>query len=267
VAKRFTDSSKWGKEWFMELTPKGKLLWSYICDACDHAGVWSENYRLATVQIGIDVTRDDLRELSKNVVSLESGKVFVPGFIEFQYGSLDPKNRAHLSAIRLLEKNGIDPKTLAPSKGLTSPMEGDKDKDKDKDKEKVKEEGGPGETIPAPPLASVDTATAQLQKTLEHFKAGREVVKSEREEIWKMLKSGIALNELVHAISGMRYEPPTNTFDPSKHVSIFRLWDREKRIKLMTLSTQEAQRREAKRQERMGQHAAPKQSATRQEAS
>jgi hypothetical protein len=142
VAKRFTDTAKWDKEWFMELTPKGKFLWLYIVDACDHAGVWSENYKLASCRIGMEVSRDDLQEIGKNVVPLEDKKVFVPAFIEFQYGQLESSNRAHLSVIRILEKNGIDIQTLAPCKGLISPIQGRKDKDKDKDKE----EGGVGET-------------------------------------------------------------------------------------------------------------------------
>ncbi len=63
----------------------------------------------------------------------------MPSFVRFQYGKLNPENRAHKSVIDLLMKNGVNPETLAPSKGLDSPSEGCKDKDKDKDKDKEEE--------------------------------------------------------------------------------------------------------------------------------
>lgn len=92
----------------------------------------------------------------------------------------------------------------------------------------------------------LEIAVEQFNKTLEHFKAGREVLQPEREQVWKMLASGIPLVELVHAISGMRYEAKTKEYDPGKHIDVFRLWNVQKRMKLVSLSTQEAERRAAK---------------------
>jgi hypothetical protein len=89
--------------------------------------------------------------------------------------------------------------------------------------------------------ADMDRVVAQLEKTLAHFKAGRPVIQREKEELWKMLKSNIPIEELCHALSGMRFEPKTPTYDPGKHISIFKLWDPERRLKLLTLSTQKAQ--------------------------
>ncbi len=87
-----------------------------------------------------------------------------------------------------------------------------------------------------------DRAVAQFQKTLDHFKCGRKPLSVEVRKIYELLLSGIPLYEIVHGISGMRYEPKTQTYDPSKHINIFRLFDAEKRAKLVTLSTQEQQR-------------------------
>jgi hypothetical protein len=92
-----------------------------------------------------------------------------------------------------------------------------------------------------------ERAVLQFQRTLDHFKAGRAPLRSESEEIWKMLASGIDLFEVVHAISGMRFEPNTESYDPAKHVNIYRIWDREKRAKLVTLSTQEQAKRDEKK--------------------
>lgn len=143
VAKRFTDTGKWDKASFQELTPKLKLVWIFLCDKCDHAGVWDINLNLMSFQIGFDVTIQEIIEGFGDKVELKSStKLFIPDFIEFQYGTLNPNNRVHQSVIFRLEK-------LAPSKDLKCPLQGDKDKDKDKDK--VKDiKGGVGENFPAP---------------------------------------------------------------------------------------------------------------------
>lgn len=83
----------------------------------------------------------------------------------------------------------------------------------------------------------------QLARTLDHLKIGRAPLSREMEELWKILKGGVPLEELMHAISGMRFEAKTQTYDPAKHFSIFKLHDPERRIKMVSLSTQEKERR------------------------
>jgi hypothetical protein len=39
MAKRLTDSNKWNDSWFTNLPMDIKLVWIYLLDACDHAGV------------------------------------------------------------------------------------------------------------------------------------------------------------------------------------------------------------------------------------
>ena len=39
MAKRFTDTDIWKKKWFRKLPLEIKLLWCYLKDSCDHAGV------------------------------------------------------------------------------------------------------------------------------------------------------------------------------------------------------------------------------------
>lgn len=126
MAKRFTDSKKWDKAWFMGLAPKIKLLWQYLCDNCDNAGIWDMNFPLASLQIGTKVNEQDLSELGAKVVHVGDNKIFVRGFVEFQYNisednPLNPDNKAHLSVIRTLQKYGIESPLEGPCLGLTSP--------------------------------------------------------------------------------------------------------------------------------------------------
>lgn len=130
MAKRFTDTGKWAKASFADLNPTWKLVWIYFCDNCDHAGIWDINWRLLEFHLGVKVDREmTARTLGDKVVFISDTKMFIPSFIEFQYGELNPENRAHLSVLNRLKKEGA-------YKGLVRSSQGRKDKDKDKDKDK-----------------------------------------------------------------------------------------------------------------------------------
>lgn len=133
MAKRFTDTGKWGKASFTELSNEWKLVWIYLCDSCDHAGIWDVNWKLMAFHLGQPFSRALLEQaFGDKIRFLSETKLFLPSFIEFQYGTLNPDNRAHLSVINRLEKEGAN-------KGLKRSLQGRKDKDKDKDTVKDKE--------------------------------------------------------------------------------------------------------------------------------
>tara|TARA_R110000824_G_scaffold313164_1_gene500024 strand:- start:1247 stop:1996 length:750 start_codon:yes stop_codon:yes gene_type:complete len=132
MAKRFTDNQKWSKSWFMNLTVEEKLLWIYITDSCDHAGIWEVNWKLTSFMVGFQVIKlpDNFK---KQIQVISDNKYWIKDFCQFQYGTLNSNNRAHNSVINILSNYN-----LGAYKGLTSPLQGHKDKDKDKDKVKVK---------------------------------------------------------------------------------------------------------------------------------
>jgi hypothetical protein len=143
MAKRFTDTEKWKKPFIRGLQGAYKLLWLYICDDCDHAGIWQVDIDVAQIRIGEKIDLDEaIKSFEDKIVIFDKGnKWFIPSFIEFQYPSgLNPENRSHNSAIILLEKYNLLDKQNKP---LISPSEGRKDMVKDmvmvKDKDKVKE--------------------------------------------------------------------------------------------------------------------------------
>jgi hypothetical protein len=131
MAKRFTDTDKWKKPFIKTLKAPYKLLWLYILDDCDHSGMWQVDIEVAQIRIGETI---DLREAANvfgdKITVLENGeKWFIQDFIDFQYGQLNPENRAHKSVLNLLDKY--------KNKGLTSSLQGAKDKEQDKDMVKV----------------------------------------------------------------------------------------------------------------------------------
>jgi hypothetical protein len=146
MAKRFTDTDKWKKPFIRSLEAPYKLLWFYILDDCDHAGIWQADFEVASIRIGFLITEKDMmKHFGEKIQKIGPAKFFIPDFIFFQYGTLNDKNRLHLSVIQLLEKNKIKP--------LGSPLEGakykdkDKEQDKDKDKDKEKDSFGKSENL------------------------------------------------------------------------------------------------------------------------
>lgn len=108
--KRFTDADKWEDAWFCEQTQEVKLFWIYLCDRCDHAGVWAVNWRLAGFHLGDINIPAIIRALDGRIVELAGGrKWFIPGFIRFQYGSmLKTEVRPQMAVIRSLRQNDVD---------------------------------------------------------------------------------------------------------------------------------------------------------------
>jgi hypothetical protein len=112
MAKRFTDTAKWNEDWFLDLTNSHKLFWIYICDNCDHAGIFKPNKRMFELIVGdrIDIT-DFLSIVNGDkirIIELENGRWYLTGFISFQYGGkLNVNNRVHKSILSVLTKNNI----------------------------------------------------------------------------------------------------------------------------------------------------------------
>jgi len=112
MAKRFTDTTKWNEDWFLDLNSSHKLFWIYVCDNCDHAGIFKPNKRLFELLIGHKI---DIQEFigvvnsdKVRVLELANGRWYLTGFISFQYGGkLNENNRVHKSILALLIKNEI----------------------------------------------------------------------------------------------------------------------------------------------------------------
>ena len=87
-----TDTDKWKKRFLRELKPQHKLLWFYILDDCNHAGIWEVDIEVASIRVGEELIYDMLPQafLDKIVIFDNGDKWFIPEFIEFQYGELNP---------------------------------------------------------------------------------------------------------------------------------------------------------------------------------
>jgi hypothetical protein len=140
MAKRMTDTDKWKKRFVRELKPQHKLLWFYILDDCNHAGIWEVDLEVASIRVGFELSHDNLpSSFGDKVISFDDGdKWFIPDFIEYQYGELNPNSNVHKSVLNILNKYNLEG-YLKGSQGVQTTL---KDKDKDivivKDKAKAK---------------------------------------------------------------------------------------------------------------------------------
>ena len=145
MAKRFTDSEKWKKGFVKSLKAPYKLLWLYITDECDFAGIWHVELDVAASRIGLKLDEEEaIKVFGDKIIIFDNGeKWFIPDFISFQYGSLQENNRVHFSIIQRLKKYNLinTDLTLKPlAIPLISPLQGAKDKDMDKDIETFRKE-------------------------------------------------------------------------------------------------------------------------------
>lgn len=155
MAKRLTDTTKWDRKNFRELSPKLKLVWLYLLDECDHAGVWHEDYEQMAFKLGVKVTREELfAAFGTHLCELDGNRLFLPAFIDFQYGEINESSSMHRTVVRALVKHGLwnhesrGISTLPVGQGYSTRTlrVGYKEKDKEKEKEWNKEErGGVGE--------------------------------------------------------------------------------------------------------------------------
>jgi hypothetical protein len=143
MAKRFTDSDKWKDPFFEELTKEYKLAWIYLLDDCDHAGIWRKSIKRLNFSLDTNFIETELlKEFKERIVVLNNDKWFIPKFVTFQYGNefINSKQKAVLSAIKLLNENNLikelDNGLLTLSIPLTNSIDTLMDKDKDMDMDK-----------------------------------------------------------------------------------------------------------------------------------
>ena len=176
--KRFTETQKWEDPWFRRLAPELKLLWHWLLDKCDGAGIIEPDIELASFQIGFEYPADILSKFDGRVTKLECGKYFIPKFISYQYGNLSRDCKAHNPIFSSLEKHGL--------KGYPYPIHTLQEKEKEKEKETETDQEqetvnepkkAKSEWIPTPEQIKINgwfarrDSTAWSEKEIKAFKA------------------------------------------------------------------------------------------------
>lgn len=151
MSKRFRDTEVWNKRFIRNLTAPHKLLWFYILDECNHAGIWDVDFQVAQLKIGMKLRESEaLNALKEKIVPIDNGKKwFIPDFVDFQYGQLSDQNRAHQKVIFLLKRQNLLDVNLLLRSPLQAPYKEDiyMDKEMEEEKEEDKEEEKEGQKL------------------------------------------------------------------------------------------------------------------------
>jgi hypothetical protein len=112
MKKRFTDIHIWADVWYRKMTPAMKLLWKYICDNCDDAGIWKVDLELAAFCIGVPLAEEEIQTaffdpIRPRVEQICDGKWWVIKFCEFQYDRLSDKCPPQTKAFRSLVEHDL----------------------------------------------------------------------------------------------------------------------------------------------------------------
>lgn len=272
MAKRFGDTSKWDRDWYLLLTPVQKLICDFIEAKCDGGGFLVFSLRTLKYYINAEVTEDDLKALEPRVLRVAEDVLWATWCVFLQQKKLTVNNKAHIGIARsIVEKTdglslvgdalkvremalqvlaetsstpsrpSVDPQPTPdrpPTEGQSTVI-GKEIRDKGKE---VLGDGGVGEGDPPP----VHTATPEAQEacekawleTLEEFGAPRpskELGYQERVAISLSIKrNGAGLTRA--ALVGRRFEEATERFTPNKHLGIARTFEPDRFDKFVNLA-------------------------------
>lgn len=239
MAKRFVDTEIWKHDWFHKLTVTQKVLWSFICDQCDSVGVWPINLSLASFYIGDTVTENDLNAigLGKRIVRVADDKLWVTGFITFQYKTLNPNNKAQLGMMRSIvnsvghlplegsSKDLIDEFKKTLGRGSIEGQQTLQDKDKEKVKDKEKRNKSTKQETQLKP--QVDSLVEEWGRTLKFYQNPKDPRFDEI--LLARLVEAHGFEKARAALAGFRGETKNGDYDPAKFLGIQRLLDGDKK--------------------------------------
>lgn len=132
MAKRFTDTEKWNDDWYISLDNDYRIIWQWLLDNCNHAGICKRSIKLLNLMCNANISEDEMIDKMESRVLVVGNVWFIPKFLKFQYKTLKSKKPAIVSAVSELVK--YDLLLMIPeSFGNDYLIIKDKDTDKDKD--------------------------------------------------------------------------------------------------------------------------------------
>lgn len=130
MAKRLTDTEKWKDDWFISLNNDYRIIWQWLLDNCNHAGICKRSINTLNLMCNTNISESDLIVQMQDRVLIVNNLWFIPKFLKFQYLNLTSSKPVIVSVRNQLIKHGCDvmiPKSFGNDYLII--------KDKDKDKE------------------------------------------------------------------------------------------------------------------------------------
>lgn len=130
MAKRFTDSNKFSDVWYRKLPLLQKVIWEFLLAECNHAGILTNfDFELASFKIGTNINETDLEMFNDRLIFINENTLFIPKFLNFQYGKFNEKNRVHLNVLKELDRYNISASWTERGRSVDASKEKEKEKD------------------------------------------------------------------------------------------------------------------------------------------
>lgn len=263
MRKRLTSPNKWDDDWYLELPPKYKCVWEYICNTCDGGtGFKKISFKKISDLIGDKVDREEFdRYIGDRVHWVNHEVIWVYRYLAEQFKELKPTIRAHVNMAKLVIKTlssqplsdkaskvyemledvlrqspDSHPTVTRESPDSQVTVIGNREQGIGNREQGKISEGGVGETIAAPVLDPTLPTPAQVEKCgkawIESLRSlgiqNREGIRSDEEiEIFRAIRAHG--EETVYlALVGARYQKKTEKWDPKDYPSIVRIIAKDK---------------------------------------
>jgi hypothetical protein len=186
MAKRFRDTKLSREAWYRKLKPAFKCAWDFLCDECDEAGMWSIDMDALAFFIGEEIDFNAFLE-AVNADRLENprlekygnDKIWITGFVEFQYGLLSDSCIPHRKIILLLKKYNLSDRVPGRvGARVLGTLQEKKRQEEDKEKEEEKTFGKSENLLPEPPEYPAPPSKPKREPNLKPEKDDQSVLKA-----------------------------------------------------------------------------------------
>lgn len=109
MAKRLTDTAKWKNPWFRKLPTKYKVLFLYLLDECDNAGVIHIDFEILSFLLKEDFNQIEFDSFfGEKITYISENKIIINNYIRFQNGDISSdKNPMARHINKELNRHGI----------------------------------------------------------------------------------------------------------------------------------------------------------------
>lgn len=238
MAKRLTDTAKWQRPWFRRLHADAKLVWLYILDQCDHAGIWIADFDLASFQLGVEINEESFQSwFGDKVRKFQADKYWIESFFEFQYADAKDGFKAKQSALKKIQGLGLlpNPEPTVPNTIVTVP-------EQSKDcpsisisiSKSISNQGGVGGDLTS---AASECEAAWFDALKKHGVERTKLIPGEDTQLVSAVQRYGKDNVLL-ALLGAKYEPASEGFKPSRFISLSRILKPEAFQRFVNLGAQ-----------------------------
>lgn len=105
MAKRLTDTEKWNDDWYLSLNNDYRIIWQWLLDNCNHAGICKRSIKLVNFMCNTSISEKELIEVMDGRLIAIDNDWFIPKFLKFQYSTLQSQKPVIKSVVKELRKN------------------------------------------------------------------------------------------------------------------------------------------------------------------